>query len=141
MARQHPQARRARSTAKPWMHSKISATIIAFGRPLIDELPSDASVKLREETVGFIILVWNAHVMAHPTWGRPEVLAELRANMANHHAQGELPDEALQALEVLSLRRQQPPFADDPRAVGDWEVRILDKTQWNLRCDARLPST
>lgn len=49
--------------------------------------------------------------------------------------------DALDELKMLSARRQQLPFVDDPRAVGHWEMRetAAGGVEPALR-DARLPS-
>ena len=47
--------------------------------------------------------------------------------------------EALDAFESLRRRHELPRFVDDPRAVGEWRIRVTADGQWNLRCDARLP--
>ena len=47
--------------------------------------------------------------------------------------------EALEAFESLQDRHELARFADDPRAVGEWRIRVTANGQWNLRCDARLP--
>jgi hypothetical protein len=33
------------------------------------------------------------------------------------------------------------PFADDPRAIGNWSVRMIDAVHRKLHCDARPPPT
>jgi hypothetical protein len=122
-----------------WLRTKISATIIDFGEPLLQQVPPDALLELRRASVSFIINVWNAHVMAMPAWGQPKFLTELRATISRAWAEGNVDVEAIAAFELLSVRRHQKPFANDPRAVGEWSVRMIDSDHWNLHCDARLP--
>ena len=73
--------------------------------------------------------------MATPTWGQPEMLAELRRTVTGPGA----PPELATLFKVLSDRRKEG-FADDARAVGEWSV-IQDRVAgFKLRCDARLPA-
>jgi hypothetical protein len=58
---------------------KISATILDFAKPVLDELPPGIPFETRREVLGFAILVWNALVMVE--WGRPDFLAELRERL------------------------------------------------------------
>ena len=94
----------------PWIGTKISATLVDFGEPLLKQLPPDASLELRHGLVNLIVTQWNAHVMA-ATRGQPQPLAQLRDTL----------------------------FVDDPRAIGHWEVRDTGPGEWNIRCDARMP--
>ncbi len=121
-----------------WIGTKISATLIDFGQPLLALLPPDASLDMRRQIVGHIVLHWNAHVMA-TRWGQPEYLAQLRDTLIAATARGELDPQALATFETLSARHKLKRFVDDPRAVGLWEVRDIGPGQWNIRCDARLP--
>ncbi len=129
---------RRKGAPKSWVETKISGTIAEFGLPLIEQLPSDPSRRLCEQTFELIIMIWNAHVLAR-FWGEPQHLAALKDTLRNAVAEGVLPIDALDEFETLSARRQRPPFVDDPRAVGHWELRETAAGNWNLRCDARLP--
>ena len=133
MARKKPPAPPA------WMDTKISATIIDFGMPLIEQLPADAPLEIRQGMVSFIVQVWNAHVMAMPLWGQPQHVGEMRKTLMRAGADQGLAQEALATFEMLSARRRERCFANDPRAVGEWSVRVIDAENWNIRCDARLP--
>jgi|JI9StandDraft_1071089.scaffolds.fasta_scaffold366599_2 hypothetical protein len=133
MARKKPPAPPA------WMDTKISATIIDFGMPLIEQLPADAPLEIRQGMVSFIVQVWNAHVMAMPLWGQPQHVGEMRKTLMRAGADQGLAQEALATFEMLSARRRERRFANDPRAVGEWSVRVIDAENWNIRCDARLP--
>ena len=131
-------ARSKRADLAAWIGTKISATLIDFGQPLLALLPPDASLDMRKQIVGHIVLHWNAHVMA-TRWGQPEYLAQLRDTLAAATVRGELDPQALAAFETLSARHKLRRFVDDPRAIGLWEVRDIGPGQWNIRCDARLP--
>ena len=126
---------RKKAILQPWIGTKISATIIDFGQPLLAQLPPDAPLELRQQVVSLIVTFWNAHVMAK-AWGQPEHLAAIRDTLTQ--VADEQP-EALEAFEMLSARRQEPRFIDDPRAVGEWRIRDIASGQWNIACDARLP--
>ena len=128
-------ARRPSPGIKPWVGTKISATIIDFGEPLLAQLPPQASREQGEQVFNLIILFWNALVMER-SWGQPEHRAAILAQLADPiHG---IP-EALEAFESLRCRHELPRFVDDPRAVGEWRIRVTANGQWTLRCDARLP--
>jgi len=129
---------RRKSALKPWVGTKISRTIADFGQPLLKQLPPAPSRELCEQTFKLIILIWNAHVAAR-FWDQPQHLAAVQDTIREAVAEGILPIDALEAFETLGARRQQPPFIEDPRAVGNWALRETATEQWNLRCDARLP--
>lgn len=131
--------KRAAAASPAWMGTKISATIIAFGMPLIEQLPPDASAALRQDVMSFIAHVWNVHVMAMPAWGQPQHVDEMREALRRAAADQALAQEALANFEMLSTRRRERRFASDPRAVGECLVRVIDAQNWNIRCDARLP--
>ncbi len=122
----------------PWIGTKISATLVDFGEPLLKQLPPDASLELRHGLVNLIVTQWNAHVMA-AAWGQPQHLAQLRDTLQTAVAAGQLDPQALEAFHTLSARRQLARFVDDPRAIGHWEVRDTGPGEWNIRCDARMP--
>lgn len=132
-------ARNRKASAARWEDTKISATLIDFGQPLLVELAPDAPLELRKQIVGLIVLYWNSNVMAKH-WGQPEYLAQTRGTLMAATARGELDPQALEFFEVLNARHKLKRFAEDPRAVGLWEVRDTGPGEWNIRCDARLPS-
>ncbi len=72
-------ARKRPSASPAWMDTKISATLIAFGMPLIEQLPPDASAALRQDVMSFIAYAWNVHVMVMPAWGQAQHLDDMRA--------------------------------------------------------------
>lgn len=131
---------RRKGAPKSWASTKISATIVEFGQPLIEQLPPAPSRELCEKTFQLIVLIWNAHVFER-FWDQPQHLVDLADTLRNAVAEGALPIDALEAFEMLSARRQESRFVNDPRAVGHWELRETSAREWNLRCDARLPSS
>lgn len=126
---------RRKAVLKPWIGTKISATIMDFGAPLIDQLVADESPEVIEQTLGLVIAIWNAHVIGQ-IWGQPHFLSAMRNKL--EESAHEIP-QALEAFEALSTQRQHERFVNDPRAVGEWSIRHTAHGQWSLRCDARLP--
>lgn len=122
----------ARSHAIP--SRKISETIIDFGAPLIFDLDKDQPIEIVRSVFTIVIMVWNAHVMAMPVWGQPQLLEELGKLLLTPGAARELIDTCAE----LAERRKQH-FADDPRAVGEWKVEFDHARRVRLHCDARIP--
>ena len=79
-------------------------------------------------------------MLALPVWGKPKYLGDMRQALARGWAEQGLGPEALASFEMLSTRRRHGRFAGDPRAIGEWGVRQLGPTQWNVYCDARMPA-
>ena len=102
----------ARSPAIP--SRKISETIIDFGAPLIFDLDKDQPIEIVRSVFTIVIMVWNAHVMAMPRWGKPRFLADLQKRAEDP----QMPVQFAQAFDLLSQRRAQR-FASDARAVGE----------------------
>jgi hypothetical protein len=113
---------------------KISETVIDFGAPLLRDLDQAQPIEIARATVSLVITVWNAHVMAMPVWGKPDVLKQLEDVL---RAPG-TPTEMIAACADLATRRQQH-FASDPRAVGEWRVAFDNRGRVRLHCDARVP--
>lgn len=116
---------------------KISETILDFAEPVIGPvIGSNPPIAALTSMFQIIITIWNAHVMATPIWGQPDILAEVRRTIAGPGA----PPELRIMFKLLSDRRLEL-FGTDYRAVGEWSV-IADKgTGFKLRCDARMPRT
>ena len=100
---------------------KISETIIDFGAPLIFDLDKNQPIEIVRATFTIVIMVWNAHVMAMPVWGKPKPAAEARA-----------------AYNELTARRLEH-FASDPRAVGNWNVAFDANGRLRVHCEAHVP--
>lgn len=92
---------------------KISDTVIDFGAPVLRDLDSAQPIEIVRATFSLVITVWNAHVMAMPIWGKPEVLEQLEDLLRTPGT----PTEMTAACADLATRRQQH-FANDPRAVA-----------------------
>ena len=113
---------------------KISETIIDFGAPLICELDTHQPIEIVRALFTIVITVWNAHVMAMPVWGKPQLLEQLGELVQAASA----PPELLATCIELAARREQH-FADDPRAVGQWNVEFDQSGSVRLHCDAHVP--
>lgn len=112
---------------------KISETILDFGAPLIFDLDTDQPIEIVHATMTIVITIWNAHVMAMPVWGKPDVLDQLEDLLRSPRAAPEL----IQTYHDLSQRRHEH-FASDPRSVGEWNVTI-DAARLRLACTAHVP--
>ena len=113
---------------------KISETIIDFGAPLISDLDPSQPIEIVRSVFTIVIMVWNAHVMAMPVWGRPQLLEQLGELLRTPGTAPQLIDTCAK----LAARRQER-FTDDPRAVGEWSVVIDQAGRVRLHCDARVP--
>ena len=113
---------------------KISETIIDFGAPLISDLDPSQPIEIVRSVFTIVITVWNAHVLAMPVWGKPQLLEQLGELLQTAGSAPQLTDTCAQ----LAARRQER-FADDPRAVGEWSVAIDRQGRVRLHCDARVP--
>jgi hypothetical protein len=128
----HRSAGKARVSSIP--KRKISETIIDFGAPLILELDTQQPIEIVRGVFSIVITVWNAHVMAMPAWGHPQLREQLAELL---RTPGTAP-QMIHACAELSARRHKH-FADDPRAVGEWSIAIDHSGRVRLHCDARLP--
>ncbi|MGZ5164818.1 MAG: hypothetical protein ACXWIT_30775 [Burkholderiales bacterium] len=128
----HSSPRGAATPAIP--KRKISETVIDFGAPLLRELDQQQPIEIVRATFNLVITVWNAHVMAMPVWGKPDVLQQLDDLL---RAPGTAP-QMIATCANLATRRQQH-FASDPRAVGEWRVAFDNQGRARLHCDARVP--
>jgi hypothetical protein len=125
---------RARVQAPRFPDTKISATLLEFGEPLLLPLGKSPSLDEIRATWEFIVWVWNSHVMAMPCWHQPEFLEALKRVVYARIT----PCEVKEAYEELAARRRER-FADDARGVGEWELIANREGGYNLRCDARVP--
>ena len=65
-------------------NSKISATILDFGQPLLAPYEDQhLPIEVVRAALELVLTVWNAHVMAMPIWGKPELLAGLMDIVTN----------------------------------------------------------
>lgn len=96
-------------------NTKISGTIMEFGRGLINTLPQDHSRQELEAAMKIIITVWNSLVL--DKWQNSNKNeAMLLETIAN--------EPKLVQLEFKRLiKRKKKKFADDSRAVGEHWIR------------------
>lgn len=113
---------------------KISETIIDFGAPLILDLDPHQPIEIVRAVFTIVIQVWNAHVMAMPVWGKPQLLEELKKLLRSPGTAPQLID----TYNDLSTRRRQH-FRADPRAVGEWNVQFDQARRIRLHCEAHVP--
>ncbi|MDA8094637.1 MAG: hypothetical protein M0T84_12170 [Betaproteobacteria bacterium] len=130
-----PAAHAKQRTTPPRLpDTKISATILDFGEPLLSQLDEEAPLEVMRAAIQFVIGVWNGHVLAMPCWRQPEFLEQMKTLLFS----GAGGDEAIATFEQLTSRRLEK-FSDDARAVGVWDLVPNQEGGHNLRCDARIP--
>jgi len=110
-------------------NTKISETILEFGKYVILELPSGYSKDEFETAITIIITTWNAVVM--DAWGKDnryesQLLSTMKA----------APKEIQIEIRRL-IKRKKNEFGSDPRAVGNHWIREQDG-ELVFGCDARL---
>ena len=91
--------------------SEFAATLIDFGEPVLEILPSRPAEAELREAVELLVSVWNAHALAAPTWGSHEPLQQIDAIAESADA----PHFLVRILKVLSDRRR-------PSSAGDTRV-------------------
>ena len=110
-------------------NTKISHTILEFGKSLILALPSDHSKEELEATMTIVVTVWNAVVM--DSWDKGNRFeSELISSMQS------APSEAIIEVNRL-IKRKKKKFFSDPRAVGNHWIRESNG-ELLFGCDARL---
>lgn len=110
-------------------NTKISNTIVEFGKELVLGLPENCSKEEMEAAMSVIILAWNAVVI--DSWNNTtEYETELLASMENDV------DESVVMVKRL-IKRKKKKFSEDPRAVGKHWIK---EENGNLifGCEARL---
>lgn len=109
--------------------TKISQTILEFGKPLINQLPQDHTREEFEAAINLVILVWNAVVMDSWKAGSNYELDILERISAE-------PKEYQLVIKRL-IKRKKKKFANDPRGVGNHWVRN-ENGELIFGCEARL---
>ena len=109
--------------------TKISHTILEFGRSLITSLPSEHSKEELEATMKIVITAWNAVVM--DSWENGN---KYESMLLEQMKQG--PKIGLVEVKRL-IKRKKVKFASDPRAVGNHWVTERNG-EFIFRCEARL---
>ena len=110
-------------------NTKISQTILEFGKSVILQLPEDHTKQELEAAIAVVITAWNVVVM--DGWEKSNKFeTELLSTMEN------APKEA--QIEVKRLiRRKKKRYGSDPRAVGHHWVREQNG-EFIFGCEARL---
>ena len=109
-------------------NTKISQTILEFGKAIIYQLPDDSTKEEFEAAITIVITVWNTLVI--DAWHKTdkherELLEKLEAE----------PKQA--KLEVKRLiKRKKTKFSTDLRAVGNHWIREQDG-EYMFGCEAR----
>jgi len=110
-------------------NTKISQTLLEFGKSMILQLPDDHTKEEFESAITIVITVWNALVM--DGWNNSNRLeTELLSAMENS------PKEAQIEIRRL-LKRKRKKYGSDPRAVGRHWVREQNG-EFIFCCEARL---
>ncbi len=109
--------------------TKISQTLLEFGKDLILSLPENHSKEEFEATMRVVISTWNAVVI--DSWnknneGEKQLLKAL----------DEVPKEVMIFIKRL-LKRKKTKYSSDPRAVGDYWVRE-ENGEFIFGCEARI---
>ena len=110
-------------------NTKISETIIEFGRPVLSQLPPNPTKDEYETAIGIILTVWNAAVV--------DLWNDTSSNEKSILEELEVADKKAW-LEVKRLfKRKKTKFGSDPRGVGEHWLREQDG-EFVFGCDARL---
>lgn len=114
--------------------TKISATILEFGAPLLDQFEELPPLEVLRNLMKIVITVWNAHALAMPIWKSPHQLDELD-RLASRP---DVPPWMSAVVANLTERRRER-FGNDPWVVGEWTIEP-EVDGFIFRRDARLPS-
>ncbi len=112
-------------------NTKISETILEFGKSLILELPAEHSKEEFEAVMTIVITTWNAVVM--DVWKKinkyeSELLSTIQA----------APKEVqIKIKRLIKRKKSKFKFGSDPRAVGNHWIREQDG-ELVFGCEARL---
>ena len=110
-------------------NTKISLTILEFGRSLISTLPKDHTKEEFEIAIQIVITAWNAVVM--DTWGKGTSFESDLLDLLKNEPK-------IAKIEMKRLiKRKKTKFANDPRSVGDFWVRE-ENGEFIFGCNAHL---
>ena len=110
-------------------NTKISQTILEFGKSVILQLPDDHTKEEFETTIKIVIAAWNAVVM--DGWDKSN-----RFETKLLSAVKSIPKEGQLEIKRL-IKRKKTCFGSDPRAVGHHWVR-KQGDEFIFGCEARL---
>ena len=110
-------------------NTKISRTILEFGKPVILQLPDYYTKEEFESVISIVISVWNAVVM--DGWNKNNRFeTELLSVMENAPKAAQIEIKRL-------LKRKKKKYGSDPRAVGNHWIREQNG-EFIFGCEARL---
>jgi hypothetical protein len=110
-------------------NTKISQTILEFGKSVILLLPDDHTKEEFESVITIVITVWNTVVM--DGWNKSRRFEkELLSTMGNMPKEGQIEIKRL-------LEGKKKKYGLDPRAVGEHWIREQNG-EFIFGCDARL---
>ncbi len=109
--------------------SKISQTILEFGKPTINTLPQGYTKEELEAVLLIVITVWNAVTI--DSW-----LGNRDMELKVYETLGTTSKEALLQVKRL-VKRKKTKFGNDPRAVGDYWVKEKNG-EMVFGCEANL---
>jgi hypothetical protein len=110
-------------------NTKISQTILEFGKELVLALPDNCSKGEMESTMRVIITVWNSVVI--DSWNKNnDFEMKLIQTMKNE------PKE-MQIIVKRLIKRKKKKFSNDPRSVGEHWVKEKNG-ELIFGCEARL---
>jgi hypothetical protein len=78
--------------------------------------------------------IWDVHAMDMPVWNRSEMMPTLRTIMDSI----ETPP-PLRPIVAKLIGPRPPRFAQDPRAVGEWHLKLTNTGSTSLYCEAHVP--
>ena len=110
-------------------NTKISQTILEFGKPVILQLPMNPSKEEFDGAIRIVISAWNAVVM--DSWENGNKFESLLLS-----CMAEAPKQAQVEIKRL-IKRKKSNFSLDPRAVGEHWVRE-GNGELVFGCEARL---
>ncbi len=118
-----------RNSVKMIPSTKISQTILEFGKPLVSQLPQDHTKEEFEASIKLVIMVWNAVVI--DTWNANNNFERDLLQRISGEPKG------FQLVIKRLIKRKKKKFGNDPRGVGHYWVRQGDG-EFIFGCEARL---
>ncbi len=113
--------------------SDLAETVLEFGEPILKILPAEADQQAVREALELTISIWNAHALASPAWGSPEMLSQIEAVASS----ADSPQFLRRTLSVLAERKQAH-FAGDARLLGSWQLEE-EASGYVLHCESEHP--
>jgi hypothetical protein len=110
-------------------NTKISQTILEFGKSVILQIPDDHTKEEFESAITIVITAWNAVVM--DGWNKNNRFeVELISTLESAPVEAQIEVKRL-------LKRKKKKYGSDPRAVGNHWVRERNG-EFIFGCEARL---